>query len=387
MMTPSAGSVASWSSSWTSHQGSIGKSSISLSPQGDDENKEPGKRPELLEIKTISTEESGDSSENSAEGDDTKGCRLLCRQFYNYLFHSHDGKELLLSAIIGIALQGLSYLLGNDPSDRPIPYQFVEATGTYVLNLSYNLESRGDTIPDWAIAVLAIIVCPGVQFLSSFVIAVRNNTNPFGSQSDVHRTLCAYLLTISVTNFLTWALKSYMSIYRPDYYTHCQPNETYEYCTNTDGDKGEFEFAGSFPSGHASYTFCSLTLLTLYLERTFGLQSIQRAYVIVDKNKDGLITPQNNLYQPQYPARLLGIGYQTRRNWPVLVYRLISFLCSAPLIVGCFMAASRVVDNRHHPSDIVAGILLGSFIGYYFHTTWFDDPKFSNQEKRSRKSE
>ena len=39
-----------------------------------------------------------------------------------------------------------------------------------------------------------------------------------------------------------------------------------------------------------------------------------------------------------------------------------------PMSVAVFVAASRAVDNWHHPSDIVAGTLLGLYCG---HVGWY----------------
>jgi membrane-associated phospholipid phosphatase len=321
---------------------------------------------EMMELErkaTTSTEESQRISEiQDSDQECTTTLRRLLRQLKNYLF-SHNGKELIMCAIVGMSLLGLSYLLGGNPMERPIPYQFINETGTYVLNLNYNEFPRGDMIPDWIVAVLACIICPGVQILISLTMSLCNNNkvdNPW--RGDVHRSICVYLLTLAVNDFMTWALKSYMGILRPDFYSGCQPNETYDYCTNTDGEKGEFEFGGSFPSGHASYTFCSLTVLSLYLERTFGVSSVKQL-VTLDK-----ATRHDDGEAPT--IQIVGLKCNCRSNRPMMVYRLISMLCSVPLVIGSFMTASRVVDNRHHPADILAGLLLGSYIGYFFHSLW-----------------
>jgi len=37
------------------------------------------------------------------------------------------------------------------------------------------------------------------------------------------------------------------------------------------------------------------------------------------------------------------------------------------MAVAVFIAASRVVDNKHWPADVVAGALLGSSVANFVH--------------------
>ena len=305
----------------------------------------------IVAIRTADTEETDNHNlDNDKEGPQQQSqqrCFAL-RHPIQYLC-SPNGKELMASGIVSLIFLASSYLL-DDPIERPIPYQYIEQIDTYVLNLSHNHDSNGDTIPDWVIAVLATVVCPCLQMLLSYFVS--------SSGQDLHRTVCVYLLTLSLNDAATWALKSYMGILRPDYYHLCQPNETYEYCTG-ESDDGQFEIGGAFPSGHASFTFCGLTLLYLYLERTFGISSVQQAVVLLEDPSTVTTTKR----------RSVGLEYTCTRS-PTM-YRMISILCGLPLALGSFLVATRIADNRHHPSDIVAGSLLGAFIAYFFHVIWY----------------
>lgn len=73
----------------------------------------------------------------------------------------------------------------------------------------------------------------------------------------------------------------------------------------------------SFPSGHTSLTFTSLTYLTLYL-----------------------------LTLPPPPTAL-------KKLTPIILTTLTSF----------WIASSRIVDHWHHPSDVVAGAFIGAGMG------------------------
>jgi len=259
----------------------------------------------------------------------------------------HNGKELVACILVGALFCGLGYLI-EEPRERPIPVQYLESSQSYVLNLSLNKTSEGDSVPDWAVVVLAVLVGPGVQMIISYL---------FGDSLDIHRTLCINLLALNINNFATWALKAYAGYLRPCFYQVCEPNETFDQCTNEEDDARD-----SFPSGHASFAFVSMTMLYLYLERTFGVSSVEQAFVITSP-----IQQQSSSSSPTTQKRVVGLEY----SHPPVYYRFASIVCALPLVVATFVAASRVADNRHHPVDIVCGAFVGSFLGYFFHTLWY----------------
>ena len=265
----------------------------------------------------------------------------FCQRIGNYVF-SHNGKELLACCLAGGLFFGLGYLV-DEPQQRPIPSQHLQDSNTYILNLSLNNSFDGDSVPSWSVALLAIILGPGLQMIVSYFV---------GAPSDMHRTLCVNILALTFNDLSTWLLKAYAGYFRPSFYQLCQPDETYEYCTNNEGYTRD-----SFPSGHASFAFLSMTILSLYLERCFGVSSVERAFVIMAP----ATTTNDVTKQP------VGLEYSR----PPVIYRFASMLCALPLAVATFVAVSRVVDNRHHPADIIAGGILGSFLGYFFHTSWY----------------
>jgi membrane-associated phospholipid phosphatase len=65
-------------------------------------------------------------------------------------------------------------------------------------------------------------------------------------------------------------------------------------------------------------------------------------------------------------------GQQQQRTTMIKLFPYKSLLGVLAIVVPCsystFVAASRIVDNWHHPSDIIAGTLLGiacATIGYH----------------------
>ena len=107
----------------------------------------------------------------------------------------------------------------------------------------------------------------------------------------------------------------------------------------------------SFPSGHASTSFCGFTLLTLFLHTNFGLPNYYWQQQQLNSNNSS-----------SSPTRFL-----PRVTW----HRVISIGSLAPMALATFIAASRVVDNKHWPADVVAGALLGASVSYFVHGLWF----------------
>jgi diacylglycerol diphosphate phosphatase / phosphatidate phosphatase len=160
----------------------------------------------------------------------------------------------------------------------------------------------------------------------------------------MHKTACVYATATGLTNLLTNFIKLYVGYLRPIFYDVCEPNDTYEYCTSGEDNGARV----SFPSGHASAAFCGLGLFAFYLEQRFGLSTL-------------------------HEWRLDAVSghwwwVQTR---PARFERIFSILCYMPFLLAGFIAASRVVDNKHFPADVVGGSLLGAATAKVVHGIWF----------------
>ena len=253
---------------------------------------------------------------------------------------SHNGQELIACGMFGFVAYFIGFLW-TTPNQRPIPVQFLENAGVYITNLVNAEEYVDSTVPIWELG-LVLLLCLLVQLGCGL---------KYGATDDTHRTLCVYLCAIPLTELTTWTLKVYVGYLRPSFYALCQPNETYEYCTD---DEEWQDGRMSFPSGHASYAFCALTLLHLYLEQTLGYTSMVHSTSKAIDDRGGVQSAMR--------------------------YRMGSILCLIPIALATFIACSRVVDNKHFPADIVAGGILGAFLARYFHYLWFSDPRTVNRE-------
>lgn len=230
--------------------------------------------------------------------------------------------------------------------ERPIPFQLID-TGEYVLNLSNNESFNGDTISNTWLFLLSFL------FPLLFQLFLVTQCQKFGRLDGMHRTVCVYSLAHGLNDIVTETIKVFCGYLRPSFYQLCEPDDNYAYCTGSDAEDSR----KSFPSGHASASFCGLTLLALFLHQQFGIRSIRKVQQTV------IHAGQGNRV-----ARC-----QTAYTKPPLLYRAISVVALLPMTVALFVASSRVHDNKHFPADVTAGSVLGASIAVYVNALWFDD--------------
>ena len=84
-----------------------------------------------------------------------------------------------------------------------------------------------------------------------------------------------------------------------------------------------------------------MMLLSMYFERNFGQNSIRAS----------MQEPIDRKRQP--------------------LYRLASLLSYIPMLFAIFVAASRIVDNKHFPADVIGGAILGGSVASLVFGIWF----------------
>ena len=220
----------------------------------------------------------------------------------------------------------ISYAIPFDVHKRPIPFQYLESSGEYIRNQIYDQPIPNETVSTTALVLICGLAPVVIQLMLSFALPAERRT------LDRHRTLCVYLVGVGTNVVATECLKLYCGALRPIFYAVCQPDATYTACTTTDANELE-DARKSFPSGHASQAWNGMMLLSLYLQRTWG----------VGRNPNG-----NSLLS-----------------------RTVSILALLPLALAIWIAASRIQDNKHFPVDVVAGSVLGGTTAYYAHNLWF----------------
>ena len=297
---------------------------------------------------------SNDTNSSNIDDDNSQESSLALLPRFLLYFRSNDGKELGAVLLLTGLIVTLSFTTFQQPETRPIPHQTLNIDNTthYILDQQLNHVSPGDSISDALIAVLAIVVCPVIQFLATF-------GTQKGRWIDAHKTTCIYLLALSTNDCLTFMFKAYVAMPRPNFYQDCQPSSTMEYCTNDSHLLGIPYHSGSFPSGHASTSFCGMTLLALYIHHRFGMRS-KRVYV----QQDSRLASYSIKNGPVFTACYIP-------DSSLLLARLASLVALVPIFVALWIAASRVRDNKHFPADVLAGALIGSGLAHYAHGMWF----------------
>ncbi|KAJ2725788.1 hypothetical protein GGI07_000995 [Coemansia sp. Benny D115] len=176
------------------------------------------------------------------------------------------------------------------------------------------------------------LVAYGSPVISALLFLIFRRKN----WHDFHCTVLGIFLSMGLNNTATNILKNAVGRPRPDFIDRCQPNITenpplrlvdYRVCTQTDMDY-LIEGMRSFPSGHASLSFCGLTFTSLYLASHFR--------------------------------------YNDRRGH---AYKTLAFYL--PLFCAALIAISRTADYHHHWQDVLAGSIMGTFIAWFGYRTYF----------------
>ena len=114
---------------------------------------------------------------------------------------------------------------------------------------------------------------------------------------------------------------------RPDFLDRCQFDLVLMECTVE--NKLVREGRESWPSGHASSSFCGMGLVSLYLAGKLS------AWCVDEKPNDG---------------------------------RVFSLVVSViPLMGAAYIAISRTEENKHHPTDVLSGGILGQVTNRLTH--------------------
>lgn len=173
------------------------------------------------------------------------------------------------------------------------------------------------------------MIVPVVGGVFPLVASTFPNNN---SLHNVHGGVCTILTAIGISEFVTQVFKFYVGRLRPNFYAMCGFDKTTLQCTN--GEEMEMEARMSFPSGHSSLSFCGMMVLVLFFIGRVGF----------------------------------GRG---EKQYSMLRYKFSVLLSFVPLLFAFWCATSRLVDNWHHPSDILAGSILGAVSASIAYHLWY----------------
>ena len=221
---------------------------------------------------------------------------------------------------------------------RPVPGQRIETGGTsvFVRDPSIDHPIQPPTVP--ALSLLAIEAAGmGIMVVMEWLVS-----RSCGACEKSLRVVATVLLALASNELATDLAKYYCGVLRPNFYAGCRWSDEQLACTaplNID-----LEFRKSFPSGHSSVAGCMAALLTRHT--------------------------------------LIHVDHARVARAPVR-QRVLQVMLLLPVPSAIFVAASRVHDNWHHPSDVLAGLLLGSLVALFVHTIlWSPVPVGSTHQAR-----
>ncbi|XP_062975152.1 phospholipid phosphatase 3-like [Elgaria multicarinata webbii] len=199
-------------------------------------------------------------------------------------------------------------------------------------SISYPLQ-HAETINDLVLISVGILIAALVIILGE---SCRVHSLPQASQSPLsnpyvvalYKEMGAFLFGCMVGQSFTNLTKVAVGRLRPHFLATCRPNFTRLNCAEgyledyvcTGSTSAEREARKSFYSGHASFAMYTMMYLVFYLQARFTWQ-----------------------------------GARTLRP-------LVQFVL---LMLAIYTGLTRISDYRHHPSDVVVGLLQGAFVAYW----------------------
>jgi membrane-associated phospholipid phosphatase len=228
---------------------------------------------------------------------------------------------------------------------------------------------KDDTVSD----VMLIMLTSIVPIVIYGVLSLWLGTSQRSIVAEQYRFIMSQAIVYQITGFLTDLIKTSVSALRPDYLARCfnwTEDTLLEYiqtdsfnqsfpgmrpiCPNPD-ESVVRSGQRSFPSGHASLSTATYLYMTLRLH-----SSLRRRPII--HYKGVVISFREMIHSYIVPIGLL-----------------------PPLIISI----SRFTDYRHHPVDILCGILLGVFVAilvHYSDITFNGDPSLQSDDTGSESS-
>jgi len=246
--------------------------------------------------------------------------------------------------------------------------------GFYCTDYSITMKYKSSTI-DTYLLILLSTVAPFILILlcelaktssslsSSFIKIKLFNQKLINIKQflvNIYINYGYYLTGLLLTTIVTLIGKKTIGRLRPNFIDVCQPDRNpYNSCVSSSSSSSSMiimphvnfkclnkdhlqlqDSRESFPSGHASTSFYSVIFLILFLNKLFK----QRLYGIC------LLIIECSLFS-----------------------------------LAFFISLTRIIDNKHHPTDVCAGALLGTIIGLitFYHLNEFYKIKKRNNIKKT----
>lgn len=197
----------------------------------------------------------------------------------------------------------------------------------------------------WSPLVILLLVTTA---FSKYTHAPKSQSPPI---AIFHCFFCA----VGINKFSSEILKMYIGRLRPNFYAMCGFNSDPTILKCTADLKRQYEARQSFPSGHSGLSFCSMGVLTWFALGCWikicheKASSSSRTHFKSNSNKN---------------VSFADAMMQTHAKLGVL-------LALSPLAFSTFVATSRIADHWHHPTDVMAGAILGFVCATISYHLWY----------------
>ncbi|KAK8201771.1 phosphatidic acid phosphatase type 2/haloperoxidase [Phyllosticta paracitricarpa] len=261
-------------------------------------------------------------------------------------------KKVIISYILDYVIIVL-FVAGFYALDSVEPYHQHFSLQNYTLQYPYAVKER---VPVFDLVIIAVLAPAIIIAIYTLVIdgLFSNQPPPQGTSSKRRKLSGKYrmkdrlwelncgvlglLLSVGAAFTITGTLKNAVGKPRPDLIDRCQPKpgshdppvyglSNHSICTQTDNAILKDGFR-SFPSGHSSTAFGGLFYLTIYLAA--------KMHVLDSKGE---------------------------------VWK--TFIILIPALGAALIAASRIMDARHHPFDVITGSMLGILTAWGAYRQYF----------------
>ena len=200
---------------------------------------------------------------------------------------------------------------------------------------------KPDSTVPYTLVLAAMLILPLICFYYLLVV------NPPGNSVNlVVQEYLKYLFGMALLLLATEVPKMAVGRLRPDFLSRCKPvpvNTTSSLWVCS-GDASEIkEGRKSFPSGHSSSSFYLMSYLCLYYLNVYvPSKRLQTRSSLADSS-----------------------SFRSASSTPKKISPLALLLIVCAYLVAALVAISRMQDHKHHPTDVIAGSLLGLFMSYF----------------------
>eukprot|EP00201_Polytomella_parva_P008743 CAMPEP_0175052716 /NCGR_PEP_ID=MMETSP0052_2-20121109/8513_1 /TAXON_ID=51329 ORGANISM="Polytomella parva, Strain SAG 63-3" /NCGR_SAMPLE_ID=MMETSP0052_2 /ASSEMBLY_ACC=CAM_ASM_000194 /LENGTH=611 /DNA_ID=CAMNT_0016317149 /DNA_START=192 /DNA_END=2027 /DNA_ORIENTATION=- len=269
---------------------------------------------------------------------------------------------------------------------------------------SVSYPTRSNTVPSWSVPVYSIIG-PILIFLFAKATNINNQT-----VQEFFRLCLTLIFAVFLTGAVTNAIKSPIGRLRPNFAKHCWPDGNIVFASEDSvggypvcscDQSMDREIRKSFPSGHSSWSAAGLGFLSLWLlgqtralsqslsAMAIPCMGISNTTAIGANNAASNPIISNNMISNDATAAAANTTTTTTptttnfnnavntitntnpnisnghgKNQVVGGTLTLTLVSLSPALGAVAVGITRIVDYWHHPSDVLAGLLIGFLIAY-----------------------